>query len=344
MQLYDNNGYANIPEILDCGQPFMFVVGGRGTGKTYGALKYVLDNNITFMLMRRTQAQVDMINKPEFSPFKALERDTGVLIGTSAIGKSNAAFYRQDLDEDGKRVNQGAPIGYTCALSTISNLRGFDAGDVELVIYDEFIPEAHERPLKHEGAAFLNAYETINRNRELQGRPALRVLCMANANDMGCPIFDELGLIDKVDRQYRKGQEVKIYDKMGVAVFLLKHSPISNRKSQTALYRLSAGSEYYNMAVANAFGKDDYANVGPRPLGEYKIMVKVGDVCIYKHKARREFYACRVTSGRPPVYSDSVIELAAFRRKYPFLWFAVLDGNFFFADFYSKTKVLDIFT
>ena len=45
------------------------------------------------------------------------------------------------------------------ALSTVSNLRGFDMSDCTLLIYDEFIPEPHERPLKNEAAALFNAYE-----------------------------------------------------------------------------------------------------------------------------------------------------------------------------------------
>ena len=329
---------------MSCDMPFIFCVGGRGTGKTYGALKYVLDRDIHFILMRRTQNQCDMISKPEFSPFKSLERDTGILIGTDSISKNNAAFYRQELDDKGGRVNVGSAIGYTCALSTISNLRGFDASDVELLIYDEFIPEAHERPLKHEGAAFLNAYETINRNRELQGRQPLRVLCLANANDLGCPIFDELGLIDRVDKQYRKKQECKTYPDIGVAVYLLQGSPVSSRKADTALYRMTAGTEFSDMAVNNKFSASDYNGVRSEPLNEYRSIVTVGDICIYKHKAQRTFYACRVISGKPAQYEFNEISLAAFRRKYPYLWFAVLEDKFSYADYYCKVKLLDIFT
>ena len=37
------------------------------------------------------------------------------------------------------------------------------------IIFAEFIPEAHERLIKNEAAALFNFYETINRNRELDG-------------------------------------------------------------------------------------------------------------------------------------------------------------------------------
>ena len=68
---YDNNGYIKIESLLACGMPFIFVTGGRGTGKTYGALKYILDSGRRCMWMRRTQTETDLINKPEFQPFKA---------------------------------------------------------------------------------------------------------------------------------------------------------------------------------------------------------------------------------------------------------------------------------
>ena len=42
MGLYLPNGYVDIRWILAQGLPFNFLVGGRGTGKTYGALKVVV--------------------------------------------------------------------------------------------------------------------------------------------------------------------------------------------------------------------------------------------------------------------------------------------------------------
>jgi len=75
MNIYLESGYLNIAKILGKKLPFNFIIGGRGTGKTYGALKHVYNTGTRFMLMRRTQAQCDLINKPEFNPFKTLCRD-----------------------------------------------------------------------------------------------------------------------------------------------------------------------------------------------------------------------------------------------------------------------------
>ena len=60
-KLYLKNGYLNVPYILHYNVPFIFVVGGRGTGKTYGALKYVLESGTPFIYMRRTQSQADIM-------------------------------------------------------------------------------------------------------------------------------------------------------------------------------------------------------------------------------------------------------------------------------------------
>ena len=53
MGLYLDSGYANIAYILSKGVTFNFVIGGRGTGKTYGALQHIINNDIKFALMRR---------------------------------------------------------------------------------------------------------------------------------------------------------------------------------------------------------------------------------------------------------------------------------------------------
>ena len=118
-------------------------------------------------------------------------------------------------------------LGYTAALSTISNMRGFDASDVEMLIYDEFIPEKHERTLKHEATAFLNAYETINRNREMQGKKPLQVLALANAMDLANPIFLELGIVNNIERMLDKGRSNIYLDRdRGLLVAICSNSPI----------------------------------------------------------------------------------------------------------------------
>lgn len=325
MKLYDENGWVNIKGIIDLGLPFNFCVGGRGTGKTYTSLKTIVEEEIPFMFMRRTQAQADIVNKPEFSPFKPINIDLGKNIISKQITKYNAGFY--DGNNEG-----GLPIGYSCALSTVSNIRGFSAEDVDLLIYDEFIPEAHERPIKNEGAAFLNAYETINRNRELKGKKPLQVLCLANSNIISNPIFIELGFVKKVHTMFKKGQEISIDRNKGVGIFLLGESPISKAKKSTVLYNLTSGSDFERMSLENSFNDIDTSKVARRPLIEYKPIVAVGELCIYLHKSNGKLYCSTHLSGTPPVYTSGSADLLRFWRAYNWVWFEYLSGNLEFEE------------
>lgn len=308
MSIYLDNGYLNIEQILSYGVPFNFIVGGRGTGKTYGTLKTAYIENKRFILMRRTQAQCDLINKPEFNPFKALNNDTGSNAVVKSISKYNAKIV-EETEED-ERL-----LGYTCALSTIANMRGFDASDVELLIYDEFIPEKHERAIKNEGSAFLNAYETINRNREIKGEKPLQVLCLANAFNIANPIFLELGLVGRCEKMKNAGQEIFIDKERGVCVVLLQNSKISKAKADTALYRLSSGS-YKDMALSNDFIYNNADSIKAQGLKEYKLLCTVGEISIYRHKSKREYYVSEHRTGTAPLYKSDEVGIMRYRRKY----------------------------
>ena len=332
MKLYLDNGYLNIPAIVATGQPFIFCWGGRATGKTYGALKSAVESGVKFALMRRTQAQLDLISKPEFSPFKPLNNDLGWNIGIQPLSKYNGGIYDMEL-LDGKPVPKGAPIGYTFALSTIANVRGFDGSDIELLIYDEFIPEPHARPIKEEHEAFLNAYETINRNRELQGRKPLQVLCLANANTLANPLFIGLNLVTKAERMNRNGQEYSIDEKRGFVLVNLCKSSISDQKKDTALYRLTGNTSFARMALSNDFaGEDERGKIGSKPLKEYRPVVAIGEVCIYQHKSADIYFCSTHISGSPPMYGAGETERARFRRVYSWLWLAYLDNKIEFEE------------
>lgn len=331
MSIYLSNSYLNIEKILSYKVPFNFVIGGRGTGKTYGALKYVLEHDSRIMLMRRTQAQCDLVNKPEFNPFKKLATDLKLDISVKSISKYNSMLLQNFADEDFKI------IGYTCALSTIANMRGFDASDVNLLIYDEFIPEKHERTIKNEGSAFLNAYETINRNRELEGREPLQALCLANAFDIANAIFLELGLVGIAERMKKKEQEIYVNRDTGVLIALLDESKISQKKKQTALYKLASGS-YSEMALTNDFAYNDDSNVQSKNLKEFKLLCTIGEISIYKHKSRREYYVSEHRSGSGDKFNSDEVGLLKYRKKYGLtMYSAYLKGLVIFENILTKS-------
>ena len=336
-RFYLPSGYLDFDAIMQLGRPFTLIIGGRGSGKTYGALNWCLNNKVKFAFMRRTQRQLDIINKPEFSPLKPISRNTGQLYTTRPLASGLAAFYEAELDEDGNTVvSWPEPVGITLALSTVSNLRGFDASDIDVLLFDEFIPEKSERPLRHEEDALFNCYETLNRNRELDGRQPLRLVMMANANDQASPVLVKLGLVQRLDKMAAKGTELWQDPERGLAVILLGESPISVAKSETALYRLTAGTEFAGMALDNSFSYEDRGNIGTRPLDEFRPVCGIGGVTIYKHKSKREFYVSEHRRGSPPIYGTGDTELARWREAYGWLWRELMDDRIIFETFAAQ--------
>lgn len=332
-RIYLDSGYLNVHELLARSLPFNFAVGGRGTGKTYGSLCECLDTHRQFLLIRRTQAQADIITRPEFSPFKRICYDRNLQITCSPVTKYNSAFYHYKINDDGKQVPDGPPIGYSAALSTFSNIRGFDASDVDLMIFDEFIPERHERPIKNEFEALMNCYETVNRNRELQGKKPVQLLCLANANDVANPVFVGFNLVKKATDMLEKGREVYQDNAKGICLYMLQRSPISEEKRDTALYRATAGTRFAEMALDNRFSFNDMGNVGSRPLKEYNPVCAIGKICVYRHKSENNYYVSMHKTGSPPQYSDSESDIQRFKRMYGWLWDAYMQRKIIFEEY-----------
>lgn len=334
MRIYLDSGYLNVPALLERGLPFVFCYGGRGTGKTFGALEYArvhyFETGDRFILLRRLQSQIDLINKPEYSPFKAVDLLRGwEPTTTKSVSKYTSGFYVGD-----------DCIGYTAALSTFANMRGFDASDCALIIYDEFIPEAHERPLKNELAALLNSYETVNRNRELNGKPPVQLLALANANNLGNPIFDGLGLVDTVQRMERKGQSWREIRDRGILLVRLDASRISAAKSETALYKLARGTEFEAMSIANRFASLDSWEVRAMPINEYRPIAQLGDICFYRHKSRPEYYITDKVSGSPPKFADTKMDVAKFVQRYGWIGDRAINGKCIFSSAGVKVRFM----
>jgi len=342
-KLYEKSGYVDINYILSKGLPFNFVVGGRGTGKTYGGIKWMHKHDGRFIFMRRTQTQIDLLSSETMSPFKKYNSDAGINWQPKTVNRYVKGVF--NCDSDNKIINPNETIGIMAALSTFSNLRGFDASDMDFIIFDEFIPERHESLIKHEDTAFLNMYETVNRNRELEGFPPVQCLCLANANNIANPLFMGLNLIEIVYKMYEKGLDVQIIPERGVGIFVLKDSIISEKKSHTALYELTnnINSEFKAMAINNQFVRSDGKFIKSANLKEYKPIVTIGDITIYGHKSERRMYVSMHRSGSVPEFSTEQSNLWQFRASYLDLWKVYMQGNMYFENLTAKVTFETVF-
>lgn len=332
MNIYNENGYIDIPSIINQGMTFMFITGARGTGKTYGTLKYLIESKRSFIMMRRTASEMEMMYATEkLNPFNKLNEDNGWNYGVFKASKYTGLVYDRIVDKDGKYLPKGEPIGLIIALSTVANIRGFDGSAFDFIFYDEFIPEAHVRSIKNEDQAFLNCYETINRNRELEGKPPVTCLCASNSNRLDNPIYEGLGFITKVDEMKQKKQMVSIMPKRQTMLVNMEDSPISDKKRHTALYQLTAGSEFERMALDNQYvGEENRGTIISKNLKEYKPLVKVGEITIYEHKSENKFYISTHTSGTPPVLSLSKVDKERLHQMYGYVYYQYLKQNVIF--------------
>lgn len=335
MKLYDQNGYFDFAAVRALGYPFNLVTGGRATGKTFGGLTNMIETGTEFILMRRTQTQLDAISTEQFSPFRKINAVKGWHIGTGKVTKQTGGFWKQEL-VDGEWKNVGLPVGSSVALSTFANIRGFGT-TADVLIYDEFIPEVHERPIKEEATAFFNAYESINRNRELEGLPPVQAFCFSNSNTLDNALFVHLRIVDRVEKMTRTGKTVWTDDKRGLCVILLSDSPISRAKENTALYRLTNGTDFADMALHNEWAFDESDGTISRPLAEYRPIVTVGEITVYRHKSNGSFYASTHKTGSPPTFGSSSTETTRFRRAFSWLW-----GEYMLRNIEFETRLTEI--
>lgn len=303
-KIYNSAGWVNWDYLLDQPASFLSVVGARGVGKTYGVFKKLKEENKRFIYLRRLKSQLDQCGKLEGNPFKKLNDDLDLHILPYSSG---GTITFRDGDKTGDIVALGV------ALSVVANLRGIDFSDYDYIVFDEFIASSGERPIKNEFSAFLNFYETVNRNRELEGRPAVKCIMLGNANTLINPYFSAWHFMKTAIRMITGNQMVWRSNDNTRMVVLLLSSPISERKKTTALYQ-NASEDFIQMALDNSFRTDE-TNIKSEPLNEYVHIVSVGELGIYKHKSERKYYVSN-TQGNKPYYDSFGISLKMFQQDF----------------------------
>lgn len=337
MNLYLENGFFNVEAVARYGQPFNFVLGGRGTGKTYGLLNYCLEHKKKFLFMRRRKTALDDAIK--MNPLNTVARDRNFLFNCHVIPGTTSIYgwYYGRLDDKGEIKDENpVPFGIGGSLVKIGKTRGLDASDIEIIIHDEFVKSPSESSIKDEAGAFFNAYETINRNRELDGKRPVTAFLLSNSDDMVNDYFIELGIVDIVDKMQTKKENFYMDKNRGFTISLLSDSPISTAKKETALYRFSRGTKFERMSVGNEFVNNAHKPTKSMPLIEFRPIVKIGELVVYQHKSRDLYYMCLHLSGSCREYGTDNTEVKRFCRQYFYLWDAYMDDKIVFETYTSE--------
>ena len=339
--------YINVWDYKDKDYPFQIFIGGRGTGKTYSALKGCLLHDERFIFMRRTAQELDLMldsDKGEgANPFKPLNKDLGRDVGLSRIVKNLSGIYNREIVED-RLQPVGLPIGYGVALSTISSIRGIDFSDCNICIYDEFIPEKHVRKMKNEGTALFNAYETMNRNRELDKKDPMTMYLLANSNDIYNDIFIELEIVSDIEKMARKGKADLYIKERGLAVHLLaNNTEFTDKKSNTALYKLTAGSKFSDMALNNKFAYEDFTLIGRQSLAGFRPVCSIGKATLYVKKGESFMYISYAGAMCPSLNINNEADRMCFYNDYGRkLKQLYINGKVCFESYELKRTILDL--
>lgn len=324
MDIYGESGYIDINRLKK--SPFIFIIGSRRTGKTYGVSKYLLDNKRFFMYVRRTTGELELsMSERQFS-FKNMVHE-----GYNLHPEKNGKYTYEIKDEENT-------LGIATSLTLVSKMRGYDASEVTDIMFDEFIPEKHVNKINHEGDAVLNMYETINSNRELEGQEPVRLWMLSNSNNLNSDILTAFGIRPKIEQMMKREQEYSEYRNM--TLVLAMNSPISERKRNTALYQAINDNQFKAMALENSFSYNDFSNIGKRNVIEYIPRCRIGKYVIMDHKANGTTYI--MENEKMPVtkcydftdYSMKAFRLANFDLIDSYTW-----GQLCFDSFDTKSAI-----
>lgn len=339
MRVYTDDGYPNIRSIRETDIPFIMLVGGRGTGKTYSALldAYlydVIENGQKFLYMRRTKEQLKMCCSDKYNPFRKINHERGYNIRPKKEA-GTISFYDGDTQ-----------IGGGIALTSVDDVKSMDAFDTDIIIYDEFIKSRSARRMKGEAENLFNLYETVNRNRELDGKSPVTLLMLANANDSANAIFVYLKLVSIAEKMQARGKFPAIYRNDARRLMLIdfgETNKISQAKKTTALYKLTDGTNFAEMATGNKYSYNEKSTQRSRPLKEYTPVVFVGEIAIYRHKSKDLYYCTTHASGSAPTFGAGEVELQRFQKAFAWLWLSYMADKIEFEEYFCESLLTEYF-
>lgn len=318
--------------------PFQVYIGGRGIGKSYSALRQLaldVPADEKWIYMRRTGKEIEACSTEFGNPFKTINKDFGTLIVPESGGKGAAEYFYNEVEEDNPQL-----VGYGVALSTFAGLRSMDLSDVTVTVFDEFIPERQVKRIKAEGEALLNFYETVNRNRELQGRPPMRLILLSNAIDLANPILETLGIISELENMIAHSEHRRTIPERGLYIERVGKVGVTNAKEHTALYKL-ANADFTNDTLNADFLSADLSTIRKNVnLKEYKPIFRFGKYVVFKSSKSFHVAESDITVAKSFPESAGIKVRAFFAPTYRV---SRAYGNITFASYTTQVFFDDLF-
>lgn len=330
----NNDIYTNCYGTVKKNNYFLnFFIGGRGTGKTYSALKGCYFDDKKIMYLRRTAEELKTTCSGVTNPFKAINTDFGVDV---RVVKNKTITQLIDYTD----TQNPKEIGVACALSTFGNLRGADFSDIDVIIFDEFINTNPINRLKDEGFLLWNLIETVNRNRALRGENEIKVILLSNSGSLENGILTDLDLPEEIRKMKTENMTVYNDDDRGIYLELLDNKAVRDAKAETALYKATRGTSFYAMALDNEFTNDCFSDVKRIDFKEFRPLCSFNDVYFYRHKFQNFIYCSKRKADCDHFDEESIKQ---FMRGWGFVINQVyVNQGLIYQDYNIKLKVKKI--
>lgn len=271
----------------------------RGPGKTYSVLWLAYYSNFPIIYMKRTDKDVERILKeqPDIkldpSPYAPLKKDKLIRVAGSKIDDGFGAFYEAD--------NEGQPTGrllcYVLSFNKITTYKGNDFSEVELLVFDEFIPQLGERIKRSEGEALLDLYQTVSRDRQKRGRKPLKMILFANAEQISVPVTQELEIIDDMADLNASGKTHFYNQDRDILLHHITNEEVPIKEEEKeGIFKGMAGTAWHDKSFGGQFIHNDFTNVVERSLKRGKpilqLKYKTHFYYIYYKEEKGTYYMC----------------------------------------------------
>lgn len=297
-----NDGYYHLgADLKEYPEAWCYIVWSRrGPGKTYSGLWYAYYNNLPIAYVKRTIDDVDVIcagdieNETDFSPYAPINRDKFTNIHARKILNGIGGFWEYEGLEP-----KGAPVSYIIALNAIKKIKGFDLSKCEWILFDEFIPQQGEIVKRKEGEMLLDVYMTVNRDRQKRGRPPLKLILFANAEEISTPVTNTLEVVDTI-AEMNAANISKYYDvDRGIFFHHITSDEIPIQEEETdGIYQAMKMTAWGRKAFGGEFANNDFSNVTRQNIKNCKAFIhlkyKTYDYYIYLNQKTGMYYMCEI--------------------------------------------------
>lgn len=270
--LTDNDYYSN-QKALSYNQYITMVIGARSIGKTFDFKRWLLKRFINhgeqFIYLRRTQTELDEIDKDNFFKYDLIEKVfddiTEYEMNTTKVGTeikfySGSKHYKITISSKRILINNKVAC-YMKPLNAGVKLKGSEYDEVKYLLFDEVLIDKSQSQninyLPNEMNSFFQFIFSVFRLRS-----DVRIFLLSNATDVNNPYYNYLGFDGSQEKEFVN------FKKRRFLIQFPRENPKDLVEENHPYFDLIEGSEVEASIVENAYQSKYSDNV--KKLQGYK--------------------------------------------------------------------------